>query len=124
MINIRKGLFETNSSSSNSLVLCGNDTWNKFLKHELFYNVLSETNGYPQFCTFKQVKDYIKNKITNVTLPENWRDMTEESLREYEEFERHHQLLFFPETFYSIDELESYNYNSDTKEAHLTYYFG
>ena len=124
MINIRKGTFETNSSSSHSLVVCNEETWLDFARGKLFYNVLHESNGYPEFCTWLDVKDYIKNRIKSIEYPENWRDMSNEELSRYEELKRRHRLAFFQETFYSIDELEEYDYDSDKQEASLTYYFG
>jgi len=124
MIKIRKGTFETNSSSSHSLVICNEQTWLDFHAGKLFYNVLHESNGYPEFCTWKQVKDYIKNRIADIEYPENWQEMSKEELKRYEEIKRHHRLGFFPITFYSIDELDGYEYNPDTQEARLNYYFG
>ena len=124
MIKIRTGTFETNSSSSHSLVVCDEDTWYQFATGKLFFNVLSEKNGYPQFCTFKDIKKYIKDEIENVPLPVNWRDMTNEQINHYQEIKRHHKLCFFQETFYGIDELEGYEYNTDKQEASLDYYFG
>lgn len=41
MIQIRSNCFETNSSSTHSLIICDNKTWEKFIKRKLYYNVLS-----------------------------------------------------------------------------------
>jgi len=124
MIKVRKSTFETNSSSSHSLVVCDAKTWIDFANGKLFYNVLHESNGYPEFCTWLDIKDYIKNRIDNVEFPENWQEMSKEELKRYKEVTRHHRLGFFPITFYSIDELDSYEYNAEKKEASLDYYFG
>ncbi len=124
MLKIRKNVFETNSSSSHSLVVCDNKTWNEFKEGRLFYNTLHENNGLPEFCTWLDIKDYIKYRINNVEYPENWRDMSNEELNRYEDIKRKHRLAFFQETFYSIDELEGYEYNEEKQEADLDYYFG
>ena len=50
--------------------------------------------------------------------------MTNEQINHYQEIKRHHKLCFFQETFYGIDELEGYEYNTDKQEASLDYYFG
>ena len=55
---IRQSCFETNSSSSHSLVVCDNKTWNEFKEGRLFYNTLHESNGLPEFCTLKDIKFY------------------------------------------------------------------
>jgi hypothetical protein len=123
MINIRKGTFETNSSSSHSLVVCNEETWLDFARGKLFYNVLHEENDLPEFCTLKDIKLHIRrlyNSLQSVKFGDFPTDKAE--LREL-----HHkinELLWFGETFYSIDELEEYDYNSDKQEASLTYYFG
>lgn len=124
MIKIRNGCFETNSSSSHALVFCTEDTWKNFLSGNLIYNVLYKKNGYPQFCTFKDVKKYIREEIENIPFPENWRDMSKEQLKAYLEKERYHKLCFFEITFYSIDELKGYKYDSKKGQAELDYYFG
>lgn len=36
MIQVRTGVFETNSSSTHSLILCTDETYQKFLREELF----------------------------------------------------------------------------------------
>lgn len=41
MVNIRLNMFETNSSSTHSLVVCDDDTWTKFLNGDLYINIAS-----------------------------------------------------------------------------------
>lgn len=50
--------------------------------------------------------------------------MPDNELERYEKLKRNHKLAFFQETFYGIDELEAYEYNTDKQEASLDYYFG
>ena len=123
MINIRKGVFETNSSSSHSLVVCNEETWLDFARGKLFYNNLHESNGLPEFCTLKDIKLHIRriyNSVNRTKFAEL--DIDDEARKDV--YHGIHELLFFEETFYSIDELEEYDYNSDKQEASLSYYFG
>lgn len=124
MIQIRQNIFETNSSSSHSVVVCDKTTWKNFLEGKLVYNVLNASNGYPTFCTWKDIKKYIVNEIKNIPYPNNWQELNSEELHTYMERKRQHALVFFEETFYSIDELENYHYDGRTKKADLDYYFG
>lgn len=145
MIQIRPGVFETNSSSTHSYVKCDNKTWSDFVAGKLFYNVLSRyheeylekypldkykwvpedssLNDYPIFCTFKQVKEYIyaKHGVLNDAM---W-DLDEDKEKSKNSVHRvSTQLLFFMETFYSFDELEESSYDKEAEEASLGYYFG
>ena len=124
MLKIRKNIFETNSSSSHSLVICDKETWDKFLDGKLIFNVLHESNGYPAFCTWKEVKHYIKNRIKEIPYPDNWRDMNKQEMERYRNLKRKHALDFFEQTFYTVDELDKVSYNEETQEASLVYYFG
>ena len=123
MIKIRKNVFETNSSSSHSLVVCDNKTWNEFKEGRLFYNTLHESNGLPEFCNLKDIKLYIRliyNDINRIKFV----DFSEDKEAKREIYSAINDLIFFQETFYSIDELEGYEYNEEKQEADLDYYFG
>ena len=123
MIKIRQGAFETNSSSSHSLVVCNKETWSDFVAGKLFYNVLHESNDLPVFCNLKDIKLYIKriyNDLESVKFGDFPTDKAELKELRY----RINDLLWFEETFYSIDELEGYEYNEEKQEADLDYYFG
>ena len=39
MLQIRKGVFETNSSSTHALILCTQEEYDKLVTHELFWDV-------------------------------------------------------------------------------------
>ncbi len=43
LIQIRRGTFETNSSSTHSLVMCSGQEWDKFMKGELVFDADSDT---------------------------------------------------------------------------------
>jgi len=123
MINIRKGTFETNSSSSHSLVVCNEETWLDFVRGKLFYNTLHESNDLPEFCTLKDIKLYIR-RVYNSVNRTKFVDLDIDDEARKDVYHGINELLYFEETFYSIDELEEYDYNSDKQEASLTYYFG
>lgn len=42
MINIRKGVFETNSSSTHSLTICSAEEYDKFIKGEYYYDEFND----------------------------------------------------------------------------------
>lgn len=54
MFKIRKGLFETNSSSTHSLTMCPEEDYNKWRNDELFFNSWEE-----KFFTKKEMIDSI-----------------------------------------------------------------
>ena len=125
MKQIRANVFETNSSSSHSLVLCDKNTYQKFVNGELFYNTRHETNGLPEFCTLPEIKVYIRkcyeviNQIKYLDL-----DILENSTEKAAIYRKINDLAFFGETFYSFKELENFSYDEEMQEASLTYYFG
>ena len=123
MIKIRQGAFETNSSSSHALVVCNKEIWSDFVAGKLFYNVLHESNGLPEFCTLKDIKLYIK-RVYNSVNRAKFADLDIDDEARKDVYYGIDDLLFFEETFYSIDELEDYEYNPDKQEASLGYYFG
>lgn len=51
MINIRRGCFETNSSSVHSLSMCMKDEYDEWENGNIYYNKDSHWNGYPEFLT-------------------------------------------------------------------------
>lgn len=54
MIKIRYGVFETNSSSVHSLILCSDEEYKAFEKHQLYYNRLEH-----HFMTREEVRETI-----------------------------------------------------------------
>lgn len=67
MINIRVGVFETNSSSVHSMVLCTADDYRDWLNGNKLYNVYynnywpEDKNGAPQFVTLEEAAQYDKH---------------------------------------------------------------
>lgn len=58
MIQTRFGVFETNSSSTHSLILCTDETYQKFLKEELFVDWEEE-----EFITLDELRLTVKKTI-------------------------------------------------------------
>lgn len=149
MIQIRKNVFETNSSSTHSIVVCDDKTWEDFVAGKLFFNVRSRyhedmlkkyplkeypwlpddawPNELPIFCTFKEVKGYVyrmREKLSDL-LDKKDLDGAEEKMWD---------LAYFTEDFYSFQELagrvseyddcECAYYDPKTKRARLEYFYG
>lgn len=55
---VRRGVFETNSSSVHSITMCTQETYSKWEKGEVFYNKYNES-----FKTKDEVIEELKNKI-------------------------------------------------------------
>lgn len=62
MINIRRNVFETNSSSVHSLILCTKKDYKAFQNGKLFYVNYSSLKESEKLCTWEQLLDIIKNK--------------------------------------------------------------
>lgn len=61
MIQIRRSIFETNSSSVHSMTMCSQDEYDKWRNGELYFNNgLYEIDD--QFITFEQAKKIIEEK--------------------------------------------------------------
>lgn len=58
MIQTRFGVFETNSSSTHSLILCDDETYKKFLNEEIFIDWKEE-----EFVTLDDLRDAAKKAI-------------------------------------------------------------
>ena len=66
MINIRTGVFETNSSSVHSMVLCSANDYEDWVKGKKLYNVNYNYNGWhyieaPLFVTPEEAAEYDSN---------------------------------------------------------------
>ena len=92
MIQIRKNVFETNSSSTHSLVMCTDDEYNKWANGELYYcmwfpakadkSLMKESDFYTEeeakaICTYADIKwdpeegkTYCQRKEYFITLDE------------------------------------------------------
>ena len=60
MITIRQGTFETNSSSTHSMVICTKDEWDKWAKGELY-----ASRWYDGFKTKEEVMEEYRKEYSN-----------------------------------------------------------
>ena len=60
MIKIRYGVFETNSSSVHSLIMCNDDEYKKFMNNELLYD-----NWYDEFISREEALDRLYENVKN-----------------------------------------------------------
>lgn len=58
MIQVRTSMFETNSSSTHSLILCTDETYQKYVAHELFADWENE-----KFVPIETLRKYAKDVI-------------------------------------------------------------
>lgn len=79
MINIRRGCFETNSSSVHSLSMCMKSEYDEWEKGNLYFNKNAHWDGSPKFLTKEEAIQYLN---------ENWHyaysEITEKDLNEDE----------------------------------------
>ena len=62
MIQIRRNTFETNSSSTHSLVLCTKEQYKNFKNGNVFYVDSGRLEEHEKWCTFEQVIELFKSK--------------------------------------------------------------
>ena len=69
MKQIRRNVFETNSSSTHAITFVNKDELNQFISGKSFFNTHYNNDWYKnkdnlsEFPTYKQVRDYILNKL-------------------------------------------------------------
>lgn len=109
MIQIRMGVFETNSSSTHSLVIVNNDDLRKFIKGKLYYNV-----GY---CWDRKEHYNTTDKF-----------ITRKQYKKYEKIAKQRDDNWFPLYFRTFDELDSFEEVSTDVNGNITinleYFFG
>lgn len=71
MIQIRKGVFETNSSSTHSLTICSREEYEKFEKEELFFaeyddNFLTKKEVQKEF--YQYIKDMEEQGVKSIEI--------------------------------------------------------
>jgi len=78
MIKIRQGIFETNSSSTHSIVIAKDSEWEDFFNHKKLYNLFSKKNypgktaprfcnPLPQFVTVEELLHHIASLEDSLT---------------------------------------------------------
>ena len=102
MFKIRKGLFETNSSSVHSLTMCSGDEFSKWTKGEIYYR-------YGEFYDKDKVIDYVlkyEDEFSKEELEKMDSDKFNEVIQTYN-FETY-------KSFWEYDDYCAYEYFVDT----------
>lgn len=99
MIKIRYGVFETNSSSTHSLILCSDEEYKAFERHQLYYNYWKHC-----FMTREEVHEQI------VALYKKGKGWLEEAWNEFLIKESLEEMSFSIEAFddLTLDQQESF----------------
>ena len=73
-ISVRRGVFETNSSSTHSLTVCTQDEFSKWRNGDIFYNYSYEQPfcNYPEFIPIEDLPDIITKAIKDGIPPNEW----------------------------------------------------
>lgn len=108
MIQIRKNVFETNSSSTHSLVMCSDDTYVKWVRGEMYY-----CNWLPSSAKSlaKQTNFYTEDEAKAIC------EMAGESWDEDRAAESYDKRFLTYEEFCDTDELEIEEYSYTTEKG-------
>ena len=105
---IRRGLFETNSSSVHSITMCDDDTYTKWKNGEL---LVDDYNGV--FITRKEANDRLKKDIINTDNEFDVYDYFRENcIFDYDDFWEYHE------------EYEGFKEEYTTKSGEIVHAFG
>lgn len=61
MLNIRANTFETNSSSVHTICITDYNIYKQWVDGELYYNLESRWNDFPEFVSYEEAKEYDPN---------------------------------------------------------------
>lgn len=125
MITIRQNVFETNSSSTHSVVVASDDEWKDFFDRKTLYNIFSSgndpegkdpeyrSNNLPRFVTVAQVLEYasslgdsLNDIIFDLSSGKARTEVEKEELdtRRWAIWEK---LLYMPESFIGLDSIQN-----------------
>ena len=113
VIKIRRGVFETNSSSTHSITMCTNEEYQKFLKGDLY---ISECND--KLLSLEQIKEDFEQ--ANKKWKENHENDLSENIEQYMDCECIKSYVDWKEDDY----LESYISNYTTPNGEEIIAFG
>lgn len=113
VIKVRKGVFETNSSSTHSITMCTSEEYQKFLKGELY---ISECND--KLLSLEQIKEDFEQ--ANKKWKENHENDLYENIEQYMDCECIKSYVDWEEDDY----LESYISNYTTPNGEEIIAFG
>lgn len=105
---IRRGLFETNSSSVHSITMCDDDTYTKWKNGELLVDDFNET-----FVTREEVNEQMKKDNINTDDESDvYEYLRENSIFDYDDFWEYHE------------EYEGFENEYETKSGEIVHAFG
>lgn len=87
MIQIRKGTFETNSSSVHSIVICTKKQFEDWKNNRCFFNINSEQFAYPELDKIEEYRKEAVEQYKRTKDPDpysiNWDKLSSESQERY-----------------------------------------
>ena len=122
MIQIRNGVFETNSSSTHSLVMCMKNDYDKWVNREVYLNNEAGWSSYSEYKNKQFVtKEEAINNITNNKYPPDINLFTMNN-DELEEYFKDNEIYTFDN--YDNDYLESFTEEFTTPNGDTVVSFG
>lgn len=122
MIQIRNGVFETNSSSTHSLVMCMKDDYDKWANREVYLNNEAGWSSYSEYKNKQFVtKEEAIDIITNNKYPPDI-DLFTMNNDELEEYFKDNEIYTFDN--YDNDYLESFTEEFTTPNGDTVVSFG
>lgn len=122
-IQIRRGVFETNSSSTHSLTICAKEDYDNWKSGKVYLNdgggwASLSPNAKKQFLT----KDEVIDVLTNSKYPPdtNLEEMDDETFEEY----LRDQEIYSCDSYFSDDSLETFEQTHTTKSGDEIVAFG
>lgn len=125
MIKIRYGVFETNSSSVHSLVMCSENEYNDFIHDKLLYNALLH-----KFITKKEALDKLFDRLKdNFSFQYHFgklsrKDLDNIPLDEIQDYLAEECNIFTSEYYFSELEFETFEEKYITNSGETIYAFG
>ena len=122
MKTIRRGVFETNSSSTHSITLCSQEDYNKWESGEFYLNegsgwASNSENKNKQFVTKEEAIEI----LTNSKYPPD-EDLTTLEIEELEEYFEEHEI--YSSEYYFNSELENFEETYTTPNGETVVAFG
>lgn len=122
MFNIRVNTFETNSSSVHTICITNNENYQQWINGQLYYNLDSKWNDFPEFVSYEEAKKYDPN-FPYPDTPDSWENWSYQDSEKY----YHEKIFVTAKEFFENWEFDFYDkeYITDNKEViHVFGYYG